>query len=253
VSLDIAATYTKLQKLAVLARQKSIFEDKPKDINDLIQEIKVDISRLQRELSTLQVSITPNPSPEARQHNEHSKIVINSLQSKIVDYSNSFKSVLQTRYENMQQQKSRREEYSMITPSSSKATAISDSPLYHPEKRTNKDTSVIDFGQSFEQQQLLLPNQANMEYIDSRSQAIESIESTIQELGQIFQNFNVLLQGQREMVQRIDDNVMDVSHNTEAAHTQLIKFYQGMSGNQALMVKVFGLIMAFFVLFVMMT
>lgn len=254
VSKDISATYHKLQKLTQLAKQKSIFEDSPVEINNLIQQIKVDISRLNNQIATLSnnVSSQQKDNQSSRQEAEHSKIVISSLQSKIVDYSNSFKSVLQTRYENMQQQKQRRDEYSIQQPLTSKSTALStsDSPLYNPERRTKGDDTVIDFGQSLQQATL---TQNNMEYIESRSAAIESIESTIQELGQIYQNFNVILQGQREMVQRIDENVIDVSVNTEAAHTQLVKFYQNMSGNQILYAKIFGVLMFFFLLFVAMT
>ncbi|KAJ3331660.1 hypothetical protein HDU76_002575, partial [Blyttiomyces sp. JEL0837] len=89
---------------------------------------------------------------------------------------------------------------------------------------------VLDFGgdggggsggmQQQQQQQLMYPGQqgANMEYIESRAQAIESIESTIAELGQIYQHFAQILAGQREMIQRIDDNVQDVEMNVTGAH-----------------------------------
>jgi syntaxin 5 len=244
VAREISATSTKLQKLTSLAKQKSLFEDKPAEINELIQQIKQDIQRLNSQIAALGRYLMQ----EDGQMKEHSKIIISSLQAKIVSYSNSFKTVLQTRQENMKQQKQRRDEYSFQP--AGKGFQASDSPLYHPEKRT-RDT-VVDFGASMQTQSLVQPT-ANMEYIESRSEAIAQIETTIQELGQIYQNFNVILQGQREMVQRIDDNVQDVSVNVEGAHTQLVKFYQNMSGNQALMVKVFGVFLAFFMMFVMMT
>lgn len=59
------------------------------------------------------------------------------------------------------------------------------------------------------QQELVLDRQD--EYIQSRSSAIEGIESTIAELGQIFQQLAGMVQQQGEMVQRIDADVTDIS------------------------------------------
>jgi hypothetical protein len=86
-----------------------------------------------------------------------------------------------------------------------------DSPLYNPERRPTRDVYggqtpvaslyqgspsvpspagdiVIDFGSSFVQQQLQEPNQNNA-YMEARDQTIESIESTIAELGQVYTRF----------------------------------------------------------------
>ena len=169
--------------------------------------------------------------------------------------SNEFKGLLEIRTANMKEQKTRRDQYSMqdsLLPSS-------DSPLYNPEKKSpsvgssNQDT-VIDLGGIQQTQALMSANSvANMEYLESRSQAIESIEATIAELGQIYQNFAQVLAGQREMVQRIDDNVMDMQVNVEGAHSQLLKYYQSISSNRMLMLKMFAVLIVFFMAFILMT
>jgi syntaxin 5 len=64
-------------------------------------------------------------------------------------------------------------------------------------------------GGQYQQQELVLDRQDD--YIQSRSTAIESIESTIAELGQIFQQLAGMVQQQGEMVQRIDADVTDIS------------------------------------------
>lgn len=48
-------------------------------------------------------------------------------------------------------------------------------------------------------------------YIQSRSTAIESIESTIAELGQIFTQLAGMVAEQRETVQRIDADTTDIA------------------------------------------
>ena len=253
ISKEINSTMQKLQKLTTLAKKKSLFEDRPVEINELIYIIKQDIAKINTQIGQLSDYLSKQNSQHTvsnKQTKEHSHHVITSLQSKLATTSDAFKDVLQVRFENMKQQKTRRDEYSFSDKGQS--TAVSESALYNPEKRNTPGETVIDFGSSFQQQQVALET-ANMEYIESRSQAIESIESTIAELGQIYQNFATILAGQREMVQRIDDNIMDVSVNVEGAHSQLVQYYQNMSSNRGLILKVFGIMLVFFLLFVLAT
>ncbi|KAL2912031.1 Integral membrane protein SED5 [Polyrhizophydium stewartii] len=305
IGREISSTMTKLQKLTALAKRKSLFDDRPVEINELIYIIKQDIAKINLQIGKLsdylaRTADAPNGRGRTnRQTKEHSHNVITSLQSKLATTSDEFKSILEVRFQNMKEQKSRRDEYSFghadagaagasgagssaaSASVASAGTAFSDSPLYHPERRSTpalaaargspanafdlesspflpQPSSSSGGGQQQQQQQqqqmLMTPNEvAQSEYLESRSQAIESIESTIVELGQIYQNFATLLASQREAVQRIDDNIQDVNMNVEGAHTQLVKYYQNISNNRALMLKVFGAVIFFFLLFVMMT
>ncbi|KAI8622329.1 hypothetical protein BC830DRAFT_1089483 [Chytriomyces sp. MP71] len=58
----------------------------------------------------------------------------------------------------------------------------------------NKDSSVIDLGMGGQQQLMMQSNNATtMEYIESRGQAIDTIESTNAELRQISSQFTQIL------------------------------------------------------------
>uniref|UniRef100_A0A0K0CVP0 t-SNARE coiled-coil homology domain-containing protein n=1 Tax=Angiostrongylus cantonensis TaxID=6313 RepID=A0A0K0CVP0_ANGCA len=50
---------------------------------------------------------------------------------------------------------------------------------------------------------------------------------------------------------RIDSNVEDVAINIDAAHTELVKYFHTISKNRWLMIKVFGVLMVFFIVFVL--
>ena len=52
------------------------------------------------------------------------------------------------------------------------------------------------------------------------------------------------------MVYRIDDNVEETVTNVEAAHTELLKYFKGITSNRWLMFKIFGVILVFFIFFV---
>ena len=82
-------------------------------------------------------------------------------------------------------------------------------------------------------------------YIQSRSTAIESIESTIAELGQIFQQLATMVSEQRETVQRIDADTIDIASNVSGAQRELLKYYANISSNRWLMLKVFGVLIVF--------
>lgn len=306
IGREINSTVAKLQKLAKLAKRKTLFDDRPIEINELIYIIKQDIAKINQQISQLSAWMKKNgPNGVARpaaastsgnrQMQEHSSNVITSLQSKLATTSNEFKNILEIRTENMKEQKSRKDQYSSFSAASAAPAAnnlglggglgggmyASESPLYHPERRQTPvpyavsgqapppqgdGQVVIDFesaglvggggvaGSSMQQQQLVPTSSAiNMEIIESRSQAIESIEATIAELGQIYQNFASMVASQREMVQRIDENVLDIEMNVTGAHSQLLKYYQNISSNRWLMIKVFAVLLIFFLIFVVMT
>ncbi|KAJ3129933.1 cis-Golgi t-SNARE syntaxin [Physocladia obscura] len=324
IAREINATVAKLHSLTRLARKKTLFDDRPNEINELVMAIKQDITKVNRQIALLQ-----NHQRQQQQHHQsqvqqrqvqqHSAGVIASLQTKLASTSSEFKSILEVRTQNMRDQKSRRDQYSapsssFITPpaaattssistsiftpasvsssfsSSSSATGVPlfsgesslfspaapsthYSSLYNPDRNPyvaiatseNDDgtatdglrnfvnggnsSSVIEIGN----QQMFLPQQNNattMEYIESRGQAIESIESTIAELGQIYSQFTQILSQQREMVQRIDMNVMDTEVNVVNAHNELAKFLERLQGNRWLMIQVFAILVVFFMLFV---
>jgi syntaxin 5 len=78
--------------------------------------------------------------------------------------------------------------------------------------------------------------------MQQRSNAVEAIESTIQELGGIFSQLATMVAEQRETVQRIDANTEDVAINVSGAQRELLKYYARVSSNRWLMIKCFGII-----------
>lgn len=80
------------------------------------------------------------------------------------------------------------------------------------------------------------------DYIQQRSTAIESIESTIAELGSIFGQLAHMVAEQRETVQRIDADTTDIADNISGAQRELLKYYASISSNRWLMIKIFGAI-----------
>lgn len=101
-------------------------------------------------------------------------------------------------------------------------------------------------GSMQQQQQLITEEEQQSSYMQQRSMAIESIESTISELGQIFGQLAHMVSQQGETVQRIDDDVVQVVDNVEGAQRELLKYFTSISNNRWLMLKIFGVLIVFF-------
>lgn len=107
--------------------------------------------------------------------------------------------------------------------------------------------------QPMSQQQLQLLEEAQPvnSYVSARSEAIEAIERTINELGGIFGQLAQMVSEQSEMIQRIDAETEDVVANVSGAQRELLKYWGRVSSNRWLVVKMFGVLMIFFLLWVL--
>lgn len=111
-----------------------------------------------------------------------------------------------------------------------------------------ESTALIPKQQSQMQAALMYDETDN--YLQSRAETMQNIESTIVELGGIFQQLAHMVKEQEEMVERIDTNVQDAEMNIEAAHAQIVKYFRTISSNRWLMIKIFGVLIFFFIFFV---
>ncbi|OCH94744.1 t-SNARE [Obba rivulosa] len=289
IGKDISSTTVKLGKLAQLAKRKTLFDDRPVEISELTYIIKQDIANINKQIASLQAYVKQrnaaglSNTPEGKQLDEHNHNVVMLLQSKLADTSMTFKDVLEIRTQNMKESKDRTEQF-MHSTSAAASQAPSNSLLFGNMQRqdpmgdgtfttsradvkgkgralpqNNGDILALDLGSAEEgavshgsdafMQMQLVEQQDN--YIQTRSTAIESIESTIAELGQIFTQLAQMVAEQRETVQRIDADTIDIASNVSGAQRELLKYYASISSNRWLMLKVFGVLIVFFLIFIL--
>ncbi|KAK3586833.1 hypothetical protein CHS0354_034870 [Potamilus streckersoni] len=263
IGRDIANTFAKLEKLTLLAKRKSLFDDKPVEIQELTYIIKEDINSLNKQIAQLQELIRTKQTQNG-QNQTHSNSVVVALQSQLANMSNNFRQVLEVRTENLKHQKNRREQFSQSSVSASMPPATfgqqGQSVLMQDEAKHMGATGghvAIDMmddrtgtnDKSRYQQQLQLIDEQDS-YIQSRAETMQNIESTIVELGQIFTQLAHMVKEQEEMVARIDSNVEDTQMNVEAAHSEILKYFQSVTSNRWLMIKIFAVLIIFFIIFI---
>jgi len=110
----------------------------------------------------------------------------------------------------------------------------------------NNGEVAIDMSALQQQEQQMIP--ANSTYYDSRAQAVESVQSTIVELGGIFQQLTTMVASQGEMLQRVDEDVESSLMDVQAGREQLQLYWNNMSTNRNLMMKIFGVLFFFIVM-----
>ncbi|KAK4177542.1 D-galacturonate reductase [Triangularia setosa] len=246
IGRGISATMGKLQKLAQLAKKRSLFDDNPVEVNELTFIIKQDLSRLNEDIRNLQV-LSRRLHPKPDQEGENNKNILLLLQGKLGDVSANFKDVLEIRTKNIQASRSRTEAFvSNVGQHAQLSLQQSASPLYGTPNRgtPSPGNDLISLNPVVDQQMQLqmMEEGGQNNYIQQRGQAIEAIESTINELGSIFGQLAGMVSEQSEMIQRIDANTEDVVDNVEGAQKELLKYWSRVSSNRWLLAKMFGVL-----------
>ncbi|MFH4976973.1 hypothetical protein AB6A40_003682 [Gnathostoma spinigerum] len=258
IGRDLSQTCAKMEKLTELAKRKSLFDDRMGEVEELSVMIKKDITGLNKQIAALQEFSKNNGVGGRRDQGRcgHSQLVVVGLQSKLASVSRDFQGVLEMRTENLKHQKSRRDKFSssQAVPSNlppSVSTGNMGSVLLQDDARASSSVSLdMDTIEKHRvQQQVCLIDEQDA-YLQARSSTMENIESSISELGQIFRQLASLVSEQGEMITRIDSNVEETSINIDAAHTELVKYFHSISQNRWLMIKIFGVLMIFFVIFI---
>lgn len=274
IAKDIAHTTELLLKLALLAKRKPLFDDRPIEIGELTYVIKQDIFKIEQSIQNLQKFARGDLLIQVdSQITQYLKNVLNLLNSKMKNVSGEFKSVLELRQKNELVNKSRKENFlsaalnlrqNSHTPVMNNGGGnplanllnLGENPYLMPEAQDqaagfgsgNNDGDLLSIPD--QTRQLLLMEEQSNEYLQLRNTAVETIEATINEVGNLFLQLATMVTEQGETIQRIDQNVEDIDMNIMGAQRELLKYYAHISSNRWLFLKVFGVLLAFFFLWV---
>lgn len=262
-SFKIGNSCDKLRQLTQLARQKTVFDDG--QLGRLIGDIRDDISQSKSQLDYLQTKYQPKQ--------KHSENIVTTLQQRLANITSDFKSALEIRSQSIQEQNERQERYSRTTTATSAldtsthsrnpnkltpnalqlSNAQSNGPVFldmgaGPSSAIGS-TGVYDMNPQQMQLQQTLLHDDQMD-LTERADKMHMIESTIVELGTVFNQLAQMVQTQGETITRIDMNISETTDNVEAAHDALLSYLTSINSNRWLILKVFGILFLFFILFV---
>jgi syntaxin 5 len=93
----------------------------------------------------------------------------------------------------------------------------------------------------------LIPDQS---YLQTRADAMSTVESNIVELGTIFNKLAGLVHEHREMVQRVEDNVEEANTNIFLSMNVLTDTLTNLRSNRALAMRLSGILVLFIIFFI---
>lgn len=109
---------------------------------------------------------------------------------------------------------------------------VTQKSINFPELATFTPSTAIDI---YSDQQL----QTSPDQIRRRGVSFQSVESTIHEIGGMFQELTKMVRQQGDSLQRIDQDIEDFSRNVEKAGFQLDRFVTNLSSDRKLMILLF--------------
>lgn len=230
-----------------MAKSKTLFDDRPVEVQELSHIIKRDLAALNERIAQLSSSQSQHNQSNTRNEAEHTQNVVLSLQSQLVAISNQFTQVLETRSSNIKAQKDRREQFGATTTTNVSTLNPTANAMPRPRKVASGEpiSDHVSIDLSFQQMALLEQN--DQRQLDSRNLAVQGIEATINELGAIYSQLAHMVAVQGEAVQRIDFNIDEVSLNVQRGQAELLRYLRSVSSNRWLMIKIFAVLVAFIV------
>lgn len=262
---QIHKTSSAIENLTKLVRRQGLFDDPTDDINNLIFCIKEDLGKLNGKCDSAQLFVDEQKraNGEKNQAASYSVNVVGQLRSDLMNKTKDFKSILEVRSSKMKTNQDRKVKLTgnaIMSPMRQLAATSTHSKELHvsPQKSqfynpySDTDANDLETGSSREQQQLLLaPPSESLQYYESREQAVNEVQKTIEELGTIFQRLASMISEQQELVERVDEDVEAAISNTEKARNVLMKAYESASSNRALYTKIFALMTIFAIFFIL--
>ena len=221
----------KLTELGKSAKSKSLFNDQSGKFNEMTMNIKQDIALITERVGSL---TTAADSADNRQIQQHCRSVTSTLNARLTDLTRSFRDVLELRTKTMQELETRRGKYSASTASIGANTF------------GNKQDMDLESGKSLEAAQIL--NNTSTYHL-SRADAARNLQGIIAEIGQMFNKMSHMIVQQEEMVQRIDQDITGSLDHVNEGHSELLKYFNSISGNRSLILKVFAILIAFIIIF----
>lgn len=289
---DINSCKIRLSSLLKYVNRRTLFDDQPARINELVSVIKRDIEQIGRGIVASSKILGDKADSDIGAANSqtrlHAKNALSCLETDFSRIREEFKRILDIRSHNLNEQRLRRQEYFHHDPDQSSSNRYRPVPSSYrgpesskispnlrerlkPGSRGSGLASGITSSPALNEPSNLVPLQGglssrlqqkmettsesalDLEIAESKSKEIDLIETTVIELGQMYQNFSNMVALQGQSIRRIDDNLNDVELNVSGAHAQLSKYYKSISSNRWLIVKILAVLLFFFVVFVIIT
>jgi len=180
-----------------------------------------------------------------KQTGKHSATIVNSLNSILLDTTKQFRDTLNIRTQNLKEQEERRERVTGHRTLSTQFKFQTGFDNFDEDGMVSHNNGDVVIGmapmiQSYDESLVL-----------QRVDQVREIESQIKNIQEIFIKLAELVAQHSEKIRRIEDRVEEVLEHGESAHNSLMEVYNNLSGNRRLILKSFGVVMFFIIVWIL--
>ncbi|KAL7108809.1 hypothetical protein ACP275_06G136600 [Erythranthe tilingii] len=278
IGLRIHQTSQKIDRLSNLTKRSSIFDDRSKENEELTSLIKNDVTALKMAISDLQTLQNTEIAERSYSGDRvvHLTAVCDDLKNRLMSATKQFQDVLTTRTKNIKAHEDRKQIFSTVVSREKPLKQPPNNVTEPPPWLSSSDSSggnlhssgsiengvqvgnqlrrrmATDVNPSPQMEaamlQQVVPRQESIS--QSRTSALQNVESTISELSGVFTHLATMVAHQGELAIRIDDNMDESLANVEGANNALLKYLNRISSNRWLMIKLFLVLILFMVIFI---
>lgn len=243
ISKETAETALKLKELTKLAKTKSPFGDPTSKIDEYTYTIKQDITTLQQKIQKLESMVHETSAPNS-QTGRHSSTMVNALNSSLLETTKKFGETLKLRTNNLKEQEERRER---VTGHKS-LTPFKFQPAFD---NFDEEKMVSSSGGDIVIKMAPMLQMHDDSLVIQRVDQVRDIEVEIHQVQQIFSKLAELVSIHGEKIRRIEESMDETLVYGTSAHRSLLETYENLSNNRRLIIKSFGVIMFFILVWIL--
>jgi syntaxin 5 len=258
VSSELARTYASLEQLTKLAKSTSMYDDPAEDIQTLSDDIKRSLSFMRDQLASLQALQDASNA----QVGQHEQTVVKALSTRFLRAKTAFLTVLETRKDSLKHQYEKKKQlFGSATPTRAKKT-FSFAPSSSASSASTPLLMDMDGGGGGSGSQLALANSNDIaitipermlvernSQVETRANALQQVQSTIEELSQIFERVGMLVAQQGELISRIEDDVERTETHVLTVREQLERALEAVMSSKWLAAKLGVVAVVFLIVF----
>mmetsp|Transcript_12405 Transcript_12405/g.18550 ORF Transcript_12405/g.18550 Transcript_12405/m.18550 type:complete len:301 (+) Transcript_12405:54-956(+) len=238
ISRDLQGTAQFVKMLAKKV-QENKYGEETNTIKVKTIEMKEKLEHHKRDLKQLGVLLeqAKQNKQQQDQSQQHATTILQGLNCKLTYAANRFQKILKARTKNIKRQQKRAAQYGTTTTSFQPTQQVM--PTYKP----------IDGGEQQQQQTAMVTeDKSSIDIIVERTTEIKNIEKEIVNLNTMFVQLAETVKMHAELTDRIDTNITAAEHNAKETQFQLSRYFQRISSNRGLILKMFFVLVIFLII-----
>ncbi|KAJ6230507.1 syntaxin-5 [Anaeramoeba flamelloides] len=246
-----------LQELSRLSQESNLLQNHTSQIHFLSKEIKANIQTISQNLINLKKLCTKT-SIESNQSFKHRILVFESLKNELTKLTKSFQVALEKETEILEKQEQRKSQFMSPNRSFMNFANPQNTLSYSTDQsQTPFEVEIIDPDENNYQNQNWNNHQnqrstfRNRSYNEARVNVVEEIESTISEIGTVFEKMSSIVESHDHHINWIDQNMDETLYNINQGENELRKYFKSITSNRGLIIKIFAILIIFIIIFVL--